>query len=635
VFIWLHAQVERRTFGNLVLENIPEVPTALSERLLQYQNTRSAAAADWTPDGESLLITTRFGETAQFHLVRRPGGAREQITFSNEPVAGGEFCPAAREDGFLFARDAGGDEFFQIYYFDRKSGKIRLMTDGTSRNTGARWSRLGDRFIYASTRRNKQDLDLYIRRLDERYPESMVLEASGSWSAIDWSPDDRRVTVSRYVSVNESYLYMLDLSTGDTIPIRESEQTASYSGGLWSADGEGIFFTSDQGSEFKSLRYFALESKTFVSLSAKIPWDIEDFKLSPDGNVLAFTANENGVSHLYLLETRTFQHRQVTSIPKGIVSGLEWNKDSKRLALTLETATSPADAYVLNTINYALEQWTYSEVGGLDRRQFVEPTLIQYPTFDTDGDVQRQIPAYFFKPKNGIGPFPVLISIHGGPEGQYIPNFNPIFQYYLSELGLAIVAPNVRGSSGYGKTYLQLDNGFKREDSVKDIGALLDWISRQPELDASRVAVIGGSYGGYMSLACMIHYIDRLRCGIDMVGISNFVTFLNNTQAYRRDLRRMEYGDERDPRMRQFLESISPTNNAHKITKPMLIGQGLNDPRVPASESAQMVDIMRRNGGTVWYLLANDEGHGFRKKSNRDFYAATVVQFFQRHLLSD
>jgi dipeptidyl aminopeptidase/acylaminoacyl peptidase len=227
----------------------------------------------------------------------------------------------------------------------------------------------------------------------------------------------------------------------------------------------------------------------------------------------------------------------------------------------------------------------------------------------------------------------VLIYIHGGPESQFRPGFSPVFQYYLNELGLAVIAPNVRGSTGYGKNFLKLDNGYKREDSVKDIGKLLDWIKQQPELDSSRVAVIGGSYGGYMVLASMAHFNNRLRCGIDVVGISNFVTFLENTKSYRRNLRRVEYGDERDPRMRRHLERISPTANAHKIAKPILIIQGQNDPRVPASEAEQMLHAIRRNGGEAWYMLAKDEGHGFRKKSNREFYDKTVILFLQKHLL--
>jgi dipeptidyl aminopeptidase/acylaminoacyl peptidase len=233
-----------------------------------------------------------------------------------------------------------------------------------------------------------------------------------------------------------------------------------------------------------------------------------------------------------------------------------------------------------------------------------------------------------FKP-----PYPVLISIHGGPEGQARPFLSA--SYVTNEMGVASVQPNVRGSSGYGKTYLKLDNAMLREDSVKDIGALLDWIAQQPDLDAKRVAVTGGSYGGYMSLATMTHYSDRLKCGIDVVGISNWVTFLKNTQGYRQDLRRVEYGDERDPKMRDFLETISPLNNAAKIKVPVLVVQGKNDPRVPVTESEQMVKKIRDGGGTVWYVMATDEGHGFQKKQNRDYEQWARIVFLQQFLLKN
>jgi dipeptidyl aminopeptidase/acylaminoacyl peptidase len=227
----------------------------------------------------------------------------------------------------------------------------------------------------------------------------------------------------------------------------------------------------------------------------------------------------------------------------------------------------------------------------------------------------------------------VLVNIHGGPEGQSRPIFQARNNFWMSELGVAMLYPNVRGSTGHGKTFVTLDNGFKREDTVRDIGAFLDWIGRDPLLDKSRVAVTGGSYGGYMSLACMVHFSDRLRCGVDIVGISNFLTFLKNTQDYRRDLRRVEYGDERDPAMAEFLGKISPNNHADKIQKPLLVVQGLNDPRVPASESQQMVKAIRDHGGTVWFLMAKDEGHGFQKKRNVDYLFCSTVLFVKEHLL--
>jgi dipeptidyl aminopeptidase/acylaminoacyl peptidase len=270
-------------------------------------------------------------------------------------------------------------------------------------------------------------------------------------------------------------------------------------------------------------------------------------------------------------------------------------------------------------------------VGGLDPAGFVEPELVHYPTFDQVDGRPRAMPAYVYRPR-GAGPHPVIVYIHGGPEGQYRPGFSSTSQLWVATLGAAVVAPNVRGSSGYGKTYVALDNGTKREDSVADIGALLDWIATQPDLDPGRVAVVGGSYGGYMVLASLTHYSDRLRAGVDIVGISNFVTFLEHTQGYRRDLRRVEYGDERDPEMRTFLDGISPNRHADRIKVPLLVAAGANDPRVPASESSQIVEAVRGRGYDVWFMKALDEGHGFRKKGTRDLYDQIVVLFLQQHL---
>jgi dipeptidyl aminopeptidase/acylaminoacyl peptidase len=281
-----------------------------------------------------------------------------------------------------------------------------------------------------------------------------------------------------------------------------------------------------------------------------------------------------------------------------------------------------------------LTRWTYSEVGGLDTSKFRSPTLVSYPTFDKVDGADRQIPAWVYKPQ-GEGPFPVVVSIHGGPESQSRPSFSSTYQMWMEKLGVAVVVPNVRGSAGYGKSYLALDNGFKREGSVRDIGALLDWIKTQPDLDADKVAVFGGSYGGYMVLASSVHYSDKLKAAVDIVGISNFVTFLENTQDYRRDLRRVEYGDERDPEMRAYLEKISPLNNVEKIKIPMLIVQGENDPRVPVTESGQVVAALRKQGETVWYMNALNEGHGYRKKENRDVYQQATVLFLQEYLIGD
>lgn len=544
-------EAARREVGQLVLEGVPDIPPAVAERTLQYQSTRSAALVGWAADGNGLFISTRFGETGQIHFVATPGGARRQLTFFREPVGQVAVCPDPSSGQLMYARDVGGGEFFQLYLFNLANASSTLITDGRSRNGGPVWNRSGSVFAYSSTRRNGRDTDIYLASRANPTEARAIVTEGGSWQAVEFSPDGRRLLVVKGVSANESYPFIYDLEKATLTPIHRGPGAVAYGAAAWAADNRHIYFTSDEGSEFKHLRRFDSATGKVEVLTADLPWDVEGVELSHDGRTLAFTANEDGISALYLLDTAKGARRKVTNLPPGQVFGLRFHPSKRQLGMSINSSRSPGDVYVLDLGTNQLERWTYSEVGGLDTARFIEPTLIRYPTFDQVDGAPRQIPAFYYRPR-GEGPFPVLISIHGGPEAQYVPTFNPMVQFYVNELGIAVLAPNVRGSSGYGKTYLTLDNGYKREDAVKDIGALLDWIARQKELDSSRVAVIGGSYGGYMVLASLVHYNDRLRCGIDIVGISNFVTFLTNTQDYRRDLRRVEYGDEQDPDMRRF-----------------------------------------------------------------------------------
>jgi len=620
------AEVNRKEIGNLVIENIPEIPASLQERLEQYQNVRSAGFAGWANDSKGVYILTRFSETAQVHFVGQPGGARRQLTFYKEPIAGIAVRPS-KERGFLFSKDIGGNEQYQIYYFDEENGNVRMLSNGKSRYGSYQWSPDGEKFAYTSNERNNRDFDIYIYEFKSGKSQ-MVFEAKGQWSFLDFSSDGKQALIYNYISINESSVYLLDLSTKKYEKLVEYNEKVAMGDAAFSKDGKGVFFLSNYGSEFKKLFYVDLKTKKITPITDAIDWDVEGITISKDGANLAFSVNANGSSKVYIMNTKTFKYSEPKNLPKGEIGGFAFSPDSKKFAFTMNSSFSPGDVFVYSLKDQKAEQWTFSEVGGLNTSKFIEPVLIQYPTFDSVAGKPRMIPAYYYKPK-GNGPFPVVINFHGGPEGQFRPGFASYFQFLLNELGVAVIAPNVRGSEGYGKTFLDLDNGFLRENSVKDGGALLDWIAKQPELDAKRICVYGGSYGGYMVLAMMTHYNERLAAGIDVVGISNFVTFLENTSEYRRDLRRVEYGDERNPEMRQFLEKISPLNNAHKISKPLFVIQGLNDPRVPTSEAEQIVAKVRQNGGDVWYLLAKDEGHGFRKKSNRDYYNAAVALFLK------
>jgi dipeptidyl aminopeptidase/acylaminoacyl peptidase len=614
--------VPRTERGALVIEGVPEIPPALAERTHQYQQTRAAGLQGWLGDG--VLITTRFAETSQVHLVAAPGGARQQLTFFAEPVAGAAPAPDGRR--FLFPKDIGGNEYYQVYRFDLASGEHRMLTDGASRNENPLWSDDGARFSFSTTRRNGKDTDIHVMAPDAD-ASTPVVEREGHWSALDWSADGRRLLAMKYVSVNESELYVVDVATRELTRFHPASRPIAFGTARFARDGKGVYYTSDEDSEFQHLRFEPLGGGEARVLTADIPWDVEEIEVSADGRYLAFVVNAGGISQLHLRNLKTGRAVATPELPVGLVFGLAFDRPGRRLGFVLNGARSPSDVFSFEVGKRALTRWTRSETGGLDAATFTEPQLVDFPSFDG-----RRIPAFYYRPA-GAGPFPVLINIHGGPEAQSLPAFSPFTEFYVRELGMAVLLPNVRGSAGYGKSYLQLDNGMNRENSVRDIGALLDWIGTRPELDAGRVAVIGGSYGGYMVLASMAHYGERLRAGIDIVGISNFVTFLESTKDYRRDLRRVEYGDERDPVMREFLQRISPTNNAHRIRRPMFVVQGANDPRVPLGEAEQIVAAIRKNGGEAWYLMARDEGHGFAKKANRDYYQNAVVLFLQKFLL--
>ena len=620
-----------QTPDNLVVEGVPAFPADLRRDAARYAEFRAAAFQSWHPTKREMLITTRFADTTQLHHVRTPGGARRQLTFLPEPVAGGSFQPKLGAC-IVFSQDTGGGEFFQLYRYDMADGRVTLLTDGKSRNTGANWSRSGKWLAYTSTKRNGKDTDVWL--IDPMKPESARLlheVAGGGWSVGDWSRDESRLLLSEYISINESHLHLLDIKTGRRVPITPAgEKTVAYGRGQFSRSGKSVFVTTDRDSEFRRLIEMDLTGNVIRVLTEKLRWDVESFALSPDGNSLAFISNEDGVGVLHLMNAKSGKELRAPKLPLGIPSGLEWHENNRDLGFNFVSAKSPVDAYSLDVQSGKMERWTESETGGLDPHQFVEPELVKMKSFD-----ELQISAFLYRPdaKKFPGKRPVIINIHGGPEGQSRPIFQTRYNYFLNELGVAVIFPNVRGSAGYGKTFVTLDNGFKREDSVKDIAAVIEFIKRDAALDGGRIAVIGGSYGGYMSLACMTHYSDVLRCGIDVVGISNYRTFLKNTQDYRRDLRRAEYGDERDPQMAEFLERISPMTNVRKITKPLFVVQGKNDPRVPVTESEQMVKAIRDNGGTVWYLMARDEGHGFQKKRNVDYQFLAMIQFYREFLL--
>lgn len=647
----------------IVTENVPVVPPSLVEKLDRYQEARSAGFDGWDPGGNGILIGTRFGAMSQLHRVYRPSGRRQQVTFFNEPTYGRPL-PESDDGALLVLQSAGGNENNQIYLLEPQTAQSTLLTDGTSRNSLQAVSKTGRRMIVASNRRNGRDTDLLL--MHPRLPDSSVtlLETDGEyWVGEDLAPDGRpALLLLQYVSINETYPALLTWNDQDKVgapqvsdvkmtpippPPGTTDKKVSVGAMAFAPGGRHAWISTDALGEYRALALLDLDTMEYTWPAPNLPGDVESLAVEQQTGMVAFTINQAGTSRLYLLHPPQSDEDDVrleqVELPLGIVSSLEFSPRGSHLGFTLSRPNAPSDAFSLRVrdegevlsmpaeceVRPGLVQWTFSEVGPLDASKFVTATPIKFPSFDG-----REIPADYYRPRQASAknPAPVLISIHGGPESQSRPYFSGVDQFYLDELGIALIKPNVRGSNGYGKTYLRLDNAQLREDSVRDIGTLLDWIEQQEELDSSRVAVIGGSYGGYMVLASLMHYSHRLKAGVDIVGVASFASFLKNTSAYRRDLRRAEYGDERKPEMQEFFAKIDPAQNADRIKAALLVAHGRNDPRVPFSEAEQVVAEVRKNGQHPWTVYADNEGHGFAKKPNRDYLTAVIALFLQEHL---
>jgi len=618
---------------NLVLENIPPIPAAIADKANQYGEFRGAVILDWHPSHREMLISTRFADVPQIHVVRTPGGARTQLTFFPDRTGGAHYGP----DGsyFVFSKDVGGGEWFQYYRYEVADGKITLLTDGKSRNTRLHFAHGENRFAYSSTRRTGRDTDIWMMDARDSVTDHMVLQLEGGgWGVLDWSPDNKKLLLEQGLSANQSYLWLADVANGEKklLTPKTGDDEIAYGRSRFSQDGKGIYITTDRDSEFQRLVYFDLATMQPTYLTTDIKWDVDEFDLSEDGKTIAFVTNEDGVSKLYLMDTSSRKYRPVSGLPTGLIGAAGFHKNGRDLGFALNSARSTTDVYSLDTETGKIERWTFSEAGGLNTSTFAEPQLIKWQTFDG-----KMLSGFLYSPDatKFSGKRPVIVNIHGGPEGQSRPGFLGRSNYYLNELGVALVFPNVRGSTGYGKTFLKLDNGMHRDDTYKDIDALLDWIKQNPNLDGDKIMITGGSYGGHMAYAVAAFYNDKICCSLPVVGITSLVTFLEHTEPYRRDLRRVEYGDERDPRMREYLEKIAPLNNAEKIRKPLFAVVGKNDPRVPWTESRQMMDKLKNSGTTTWFATANDEGHGYVKKKNQDFQFYTTIMFVRQFLLGE
>lgn len=612
--------------GNLVLDGIPDPSPGAADkldRLDAYLSARQARPQGFTGRGH-VLIATRFGEVDELHEVEQALGERRQLTFVRDPVVHGAFSPDPSRNAFFYSTDSATES--QIYYQRVGDPAVRRLTDGKSIGRGGLWSSSGREIAFSTIARDTGYCDIDI--VD---PESGALPrlAAGNECAdvLDWSADDRKLLLRKHVSAYEEYLYVLDLGTGQKREVEPSGAKGAISSARFSRDGTGVYFVSNRDGDRARLRYVNLFTAEKTELSGRGDFDVEQFALSKDGRYLAYVTAEGGADKLNLVDLRARQDLVPPRLPvAGVVDSLSFDADGKRLLFALTAANQPRDAYVLDVAGNRLEPWTSSEAGPLDRSRFIVPRLTQFPTFDRVDGKSRELPLYVYEPSSP-GPHPVLIVLHDGPGGRFQPAFDPWIQYVVNELGFAVLAPNVRGSSGYGKSFGELARGALREDAIKDVGALLVWLALDGHFDRTHVIVSGTGYGGYMALAALVNYGERLRGAVALAPITDFIDFVSGTAPESRDAARQEFGDERETETRAFLRRISPLSNADRITRPVLIAHGRNDRRVPIAQSDQLVNRLRARSQTVWYLKALDEGESFARWQNREAYYRAFAQF--------
>jgi dipeptidyl aminopeptidase/acylaminoacyl peptidase len=622
----LNAEV-RPVGATVTLDGIPPAAPGEAARLADYLQARPARSCGFSPQG-ALLIRTRFGDSEQLHLVEQEGGARRQLTFGHDPVAWAAYSPDPARKAFAFLKDLQGDGRHQLYYQHTGEAAARMLSDGHSQAAAPLWSSSGREIAYSSDARDGQSHDIVLVDPESGAPPHLIVTGDAfDWRALDFAADDHLLLALQTVSHAESHLFVIDLASGLRRELDPSPTPVSIRDARLARDGQGVYYISNGYGEFDQLRYINLFSGQKSALSEHIAADIDALALSRDGRLLAFTSNEAGNSRLSLVDVIAHQDLVPPNLPfAGVMQGLAIDADGKHVGFSLAAPNHPDDVYVLDVAANHLAAWTHSEPGPIDTAKFVLPRLVNVPTFDHDGARTREIPTYLYAPA-GAGKHPVLLELGGGPEEQFRPAFEPWIEYLVNEQGYTVVAPNLRGSPGLGKSYAAAGRGTLREDAIKDLGALLVWLRAQHDLDGQRVVISGRHYGAALAFATFATFPDRVRGVISVSGVSDYIEWLGSMSPERQAERRAEFGDERDLGLRSALRHLSPLANLDRINRPLLVVHGRNDGEVPLAQAEELVAVARSRSIPVWYLVANDQGGELRGTAAEEIYLRVFTQF--------
>lgn len=613
---------------DLEMSGIPPIPKSLADSVRRYTHIYGLPLAGWAPGKRELWLKS-VSQHIMISSISSPGEKPKMI---KHVFGSGIYDIYIQPQGhyLIYNQDKDGTEKYQMYLYSLQNGKSILLSDGNGRDTEFVWSNNGEQVVYSSTAGGK-GVSLYL--ITPLKPESkrLLVKSDDSYlKAFAWSPDDKLVAYCEYFSMYAARLWVINIETGvKTLLSDQSSNEDYYDIPQFSKDGQGIYVMTSHRSEVTRIAYVPLGTRRYEFLNADERWDVEDFQLSPDRKLATFSINEDGVSRLYLYDIATRRKKAVSGLPPGIISGLAWNSASTDCAFNFKASNTPNDIYSVAVATGTVEKWYQSYSNRMDVDQFPKPTLIRWKSFDG-----RTISGFMYQPsRQYLGKRPVIIDLHGGISEQFRPGYIYADNYLVNELGVVKIYPNYRGSGGYGKTFAKLDNGLRREDSIKDIGALLDWIKLQPNLDLEKVMVQGASYGGFMAMSVALRYNNRIRASIVESGISEWISAINNIEVNFRDIWRTEYGNEREPRVRDYLIRISPLYKIKQNQKPMLLIHGRNDPRVSIQQAEAVLSAMKETQVPIWYLFGKNEGHSFRNFASWEIKILAIILFVQEYLV--